>query len=346
MKLIATDPAAARIETLRVSSDRLSDLRFQSGEPRHVSVYLPAGYDQNTDRYYPVLYCLAPWTSSGRISFSWSSFKESLPDRLGRLVAQKQMPACIVVAPDLYTDLGGSQFINSSCLGPHADYLVKDLFPFIEDQFRVMKGGAHRGAFGRSSGGYGALRLAMDYPGEIGAVACHSGDMGFDQVYRGDLVDLCSGLVKFKGDVGLFIDSCLSANKIGGKDVHLLMLIGMAASYSPDEGMPQGLRLPIDLRTGALLEDVWQQWLAHDPVHLIENHNIQKALQKLSCLFIECGTRDQYNLLYGARQFVDALTHYGIDHQYQEFDDNHSGTDYRYDISLPLLSEALLSNHS
>ena len=277
------------------------------------------------------------------MSFGWKAFKESLPERLTRLISQGQMPACIVVAPDLYTQLGGSQFINSSCLGAHADYLVRDLFPFIEQRYRVLPGGQHRGVFGRSSGGYGALRLAMDYPGEIGAIACHSGDMGFDQVYRGGLVDLCSGLARYRGGVSEYLKHCFNAQKLSGRDVHLLMLIGMAASYSPDQGMPEGLRLPIDLHSGVLLNDVWEQWLAHDPVHLIRNANIQGALQKLSCLYIECGTRDQYNLLYGARQFVDSLTSFAVDHHYLEFDDNHSGTDYRYDISLPMMVTALLA---
>jgi hypothetical protein len=35
------------------------------------------------------------------------------------------------------------------------------------------------------------------------------------------------------------------------------------------------------------------------------------------------------------------MTALGIEHVYQEFDDDHSSVDYRLDVSLPLLAEAL-----
>ena len=79
--------------------------------------------------------------------------------------------------------------------GPHGDYIVHELIPYVEN-YPVKKGMKHRGVFGRSSGGFGALRLAMDYPNTFNAVASHSGDLGFDSVYRRDLIDMCNGLEK------------------------------------------------------------------------------------------------------------------------------------------------------
>jgi hypothetical protein len=35
------------------------------------------------------------------------------------------------------------------------------------------------------------------------------------------------------------------------------------------------------------------------------------------------------------------LMEHGIPHRYEEFDDNHSGVDYRMDVSLPFLVRAL-----
>jgi hypothetical protein len=60
-----------------------------------------------------------------------------------------------------------------------------------------------------------------------------------------------------------------------------------------------------------------------------------------SCARIDCGERDQFNLLYGARRFVRRLNELGIVHRYEEFPDNHSGVDYRMDESLPFLANAL-----
>ncbi len=64
-------------------------------------------------------------------------------------------------------------------------------------------------------------------------------------------------------------------------------------------------------------------------------------LRRLKALYIDCGERDQFNLLYGARRFVRRLKEFDIAHRYEEFPDNHSGVDYRMDTSLPFLVEAL-----
>jgi hypothetical protein len=74
--------------------------------------------------------------------------------------------------------------------------------------------------------------------------------------------------------------------------------------------------------------------MRHDPVVAVET-------RRLKALYIECGERDQFNLLYGARRLVRRLNELGIAHRYEEFADNHSGVDYRIDESLPFLAQAL-----
>ena len=102
---------------------------------------------------------------------------------------------------------------------------------------------------------------------------------------------------------------------------------------------PQGYSLPIDLDTAVVDEDIWSRWLENDPVTKVDSS--VEALENISCLYVECGNRDQYQLQYGARQLRKKLINHSIKHVYYEFDDNHSGTSYRYDISLPLMLEAL-----
>lgn len=330
----------AWLERQYVESKVLQGNRAGEDHRRILTVYMPKeAHDKS--RKFPVLYCLAPWTSAGRSQFDWQSFRESLFDRLNRLISEKKIPACIVVSPDLYTSFGGSQYINSDYFGNHGDHIVNELIPYIENNFPVLKGPQYRGVFGRSSGGFGALRLAMAYPDTFGSVACHSGDMGFDAVYRRDLIDMCNGLRRYDGDVQAFLKDCRTANKISGSQVHLLMLLGMCGTYSPDLHNPDGFEIPIDLRTGVVDEEVWQRWVSHDPVKLLDDPRNLESLRKLSCLYVECGNRDQYNLHYGARQFVDKLSEKDVKHHYFEFDDNHSGTSYRYDISLPMMLDAM-----
>ena len=58
-------------------------------------------------------------------------------------------------------------------------------------------------------------------------------------------------------------------------------------------------------------------------------------------IFVDCGWRDQYHIHYGSRLLSRELGRHGISHVYEEFDDTHSGIDYRMERSLPFLSRAL-----
>ena len=118
-----------------------------------------------------------------------------------------------------------------------------------------------------------------------------------------------------------------------------LMNLAMAASYDPDPAAPNGFNLPFNLETGELIPERWKRWLAHDPIHMVKKH--QSGLKTLRGVFIDCGWRDQYHIHYGTRLLSQELAKYGINHRYEEFDDTHSGIDYRMDRSLPFLTKAL-----
>ena len=109
----------------------------------------------------------------------------------------------------------------------------------------------------------------------------------------------------------------------------------------PDPDCPYGIRLPVTTDTCEMIEERWANWLAWDPVRMIDQPQAQQHLKSLKGLFIDCGSKDQYNLVYGARQLTRKLETLGIDHRYEEFPDNHSTVDYRMDISLPYLYKAI-----
>ena len=123
-------------------------------------------------------------------------------------------------------------------------------------------------------------------------------------------------------------------------DIDVLMIIAMAACYSADPSAPLGIGLPFDLDTCAIRPDVWARWMAWDPVEMVERH--AEALRSLRLLFVDCGTRDEFNLHFGARRLVQRLQAHGIAHEHEEFDDGHMDIDYRYDVSLPKLVRALV----
>ncbi|MCR9163063.1 MAG: alpha/beta hydrolase [Nannocystaceae bacterium] len=312
------------------------------GDPwqRTVAVYLPEGYD-TSDADYPLFVDLAAYTSSGLKRLSWTAYGESVHQRVDRLVAEGAMGPAIFAFPDGFTRLGGNQYVDSVALGGWETFVARDLVPQLEAKFRLRKGRAHRAVYGKSSGGYGALIQGLRHADQWAAVACHSGDIGFDLVYRREFVAVCDALARHGGNPVAFFERFESAPKVRGADFHVLMMLAMAASYAPDPDAPLGISLPVDLHTAEVDEAQWQRWLAHDPLRIVDDPGALEQLRSLEALLIDCGSRDQYHLHYGARRLVKKLAAAGIEHTYEEFDDNHSSIDYRLDVSLPRLFDAL-----
>jgi enterochelin esterase-like enzyme len=361
----AKPATTGRVVTLQHSSKVLRTNPLGDPATRPLNVYLPAAYDvsANKNRDFPVLYCLAGFTGSGPGQLNWKGFEENIIQRLNRLIANKDMPPVIVVFPDCFTSFGGTQYINSSAIGDYADYINFELVPLIDQQFRTKAEANHRGCFGKSSGGYGALALAMSYPKIWGGIASHSGDAYFDFVYRSDWPGVLTHLQRYAptpskrgpmlkqtvageddGRVGKFLQHVWSrppggVDRISGNEMMALMLLGMAASYDPDPAAANGFYLPFDLQSGELLPLRWKKWLRHDPINQVSRY--RQALKQLRVLYMDCGRQDQFHIHYGNRQLSRALNDAEIDHRYVEFDGTHSGIDHRLDTSLPLLAKRL-----
>jgi S-formylglutathione hydrolase FrmB len=353
--------------TLEHTSKVLADNPLGDPHVRRVAVWLPPQYDEGAakglGRRYPVLVDLAGFMGSGLGHIGWKNFTENLPERLDRLVHQKAMAPLMVVFPDCFTALGGNQYVNSSAIGRYADYLTREIVPFVDREFRTLASREHRGCFGKSSGGYGAIVHGMKYPKTWGAVANHSGDAYFDFVYRHDWPNTLTELAKYRdkpvvegpynatsmsartgrglddGRVRRFLDKVWRKPRLSLAEGHALMNICMAATYDPDPRAPNGFRLPFNLETGELLDQRWRAWQKHDPINMVAAH--AKNLKTLRGLFIDCGWRDQYHIHYGTRLLSKRLRAAGVKHRYEEFDDTHSDIDYRLDVSLPYLSRVV-----
>jgi hypothetical protein len=119
-----------------------------------------------------------------------------------------------------------------------------------------------------------------------------------------------------------------------------LNILAMSACYSPDREAPLGIAVPVDLETCQRIPEVWTRWLDWDPVELLDRYG--ENLRRLRLLFMDCGRRDEFALHYGARLMARRLTERGIAYEHEEFDDTHMNIQYRYDVSLPKLTQALV----
>ncbi|MEI7824218.1 MAG: alpha/beta hydrolase-fold protein [Chlorobiaceae bacterium] len=308
---------------------------------RRIPVYLPPSYDGK--KRFPVIYLLAGFASTGAAFMNYSFGRRSVPEMAESLIAQGKMQETIIVMPDCMTRYGGSQYVDSAATGNYESYLVDELVPCIDRTLRTLAAREHRAVAGKSSGGFGAIRLAMKHPDRFSAVACHSGDMGFELCYKPNFPAAAKILEQYRGSIASFLTAYENAEKKPQKEFALLDLIAMAAAYSPDpsKSAPENMRLPFNFHTCEPIDAIWRKWLTFDPVEMIEEEEYRDALRSMKLVFLDCGTLDEYNLQFGHRIFAAKATRHAIAHRYEEFMDSHSNTSYRYSVSLPALSEVI-----
>ena len=155
-----TQAAPGTLVVLEHVSRILEDNPLRDPHVRKLGVWLPPQYDgagARSGRRFPVLYDLVGFTGSGLSHVGWKPFGDSVPERAARLVHEGKMGPAIIVFPDCFTALGGNQYVNSSAIGNYADYLTREIIPFVDREFRTLASREHRGCFGKSSGGYGSI---------------------------------------------------------------------------------------------------------------------------------------------------------------------------------------------
>lgn len=315
------------------------------GDPRtrELAVYLPPSYPEELDRRYPVVFYLPGFAGTPRGTTPSHPWKESLVERLDRMIVSRRAAECVLVVPDCFTKYGGSQYRNSEATGRYEDHIISELIGYIDGKYRTLSGPGQRAIMGKSSGGYGALWLGMRHPDIFGHLVCHSGDMSFEACYGVDFPKCVNALGKFGGSFRKFLKEFSSARDKNSFPHELVNIAGMASSYSPNKKSPMGFDIPFDETTGEILPRVWKRWQACDPVHLAKKH--AGNLKKLKTLYFDCGRKDEFYLHLGARRLSRELKRLGVSHVYEEHELGHFDMGVRYDQSFERLGKAFRKAH-
>jgi S-formylglutathione hydrolase FrmB len=125
--------------------------------------FLPASFDQDTSRRYPVLYYLHGLGDNEQSLLNLGGW-----DVISELRRQGKIGDFIVLAPS-----AGRTFYLNSENGKvrYEDFFMKEFIPQMEKKYRAQGTRTTRGITGVSMGGYGALRCALKYPDQFAAVS-------------------------------------------------------------------------------------------------------------------------------------------------------------------------------
>lgn len=325
-----------RVEVHRVPCPSLAGNPLGDPQERPCVVYLPPGYGQGADRF-PVVVFLHAFLGSAQGWLNVTPFAPTVPERLDQLLAGEGLPPCIGLFPDGWNALGGSQWTNSAASGRYRDAVVRDVLGWADRTLRTVARREARAVTGRSSGGHATWTLVRHHPDVFGHVAAHSGDAYFEYCYLCDFPKVAGVLIKAGGVDAWWRAFSTRAReaKMAGDDHAVLNALAMAAAYSPRAGEPLGLELPFDPETAELRPAVWQHWLAEDPVRFVAAD--PRPFAALETVFIDCGSRDEFGLRWGARMLARTLATAGAPVTHEEYEDGHMGTSYRFDRSLRLL---------
>jgi enterochelin esterase family protein len=157
-----------------------------NGLDRHVNVYVPADYEMNSNKKYPVLYLVHGW---GEDENGWSVQGHMANIMDGLIESGKAVPM-IVVMPS------GDIQTNSDIRGASGDITqiyVKDLIPFIDKTFRTNTDRQKRAMAGLSRGGMQTTSTVFSNMDKFAWMGTFSGfftrdsnfiETGFNGVFR------------------------------------------------------------------------------------------------------------------------------------------------------------------
>jgi Putative esterase len=145
------------------------------GQPMYLgaTVLLPEGYEEHPQAHYPVLYEQGHFGLRPPLGFSEEVSATEPEPREGRLSGQAlfkrwtgpNFPRMVVVTfqhPTPYFD--DSYAVNSANNGPYGDAVMKELIPYLEEHFRIIRQPYARVLSGGSTGGWESLALQIFHP--------------------------------------------------------------------------------------------------------------------------------------------------------------------------------------
>ena len=268
---------------------------------RKVIVYLPADYEANPGKHYPVVYALHGYSIDNEM---WTHEIHTPQTIEGAFATGSQ--EMIIVLPDSRTLYNGSMYSNSPTVGNFEGFIAHDLVAYIDAHYRTIASRDSRGLVGHSMGGYGASRIGMKYPEVFGAVYMMS--------------PCCmSAREAPPAEASKALEAVTTKEQANSLDWMGRATLATAAAWSPNPQKPP-LYLDLPTQDGKPQPEVLAKWAANAPLAMVDQYI--SNLRQYNAIAIDVG--DQDGLRVDAAKLHDVLNSYGIANSFEIYSGTHT----------------------
>lgn len=314
------------VERVKVHGASLEGNLIGDSSDRDVSIYLPASYERETGRRYPVVYLLHGFTASDARWFSPTEGWLHVPTVMDRAFAQTGNREMIIVVPNAFNAFQGSMYSASATIGDWEGFITRDLVSYMDSHYRTIPRRQSRGLAGHSMGGYGTARLGMKYPEVFSSIyllspCCMAPNMNAGQAARSPAEDVKTVAEIAKADFGTKAQ------------------LASAAAWSPNPNKPP-LYLDLPTENGQPQPMVLAKWAANAPLAMVDQY--VPNLKRLKAIAMDAGDQDRA-IAATVRSLHEALDIYRIPHMFEIYAGDHTNhVAERIELTMvPFFSENL-----
>ncbi len=308
---LGAQPAAGRLERVRVPGPALQGNLEGDDATRDVFVYLPPSYSRDSQRRYPVVVFLHGYAATAEAYVRTLDLPQAADTAIA--AGAREM---IIVLPDAFTGYSGSMYSSSVTTGDWESYVADDLIAYVDAHYRTLARRDSRGLAGHSMGGYGTVRIGMKRPDVFGALyAMSSCCLLIDPARGGDVVmraarerAAAQGQTAEQRPSGRPDPSAGFANALSAQ----------AAAWAPNpDNPPQYFDLPF--KDGELDPLVAAKWLANSPLLMVDQY--VPSLKRYREIALDVGNADP---LRADNSNLDAaLTRLRVAHEFEQYEGDH-----------------------
>jgi S-formylglutathione hydrolase len=262
---------------LKFDSPSIAKNKVGISSTRLINIYIPDGYEKSGMRY-PTIYWVGGYSDG-----SLHNYPKMLDDDIKN---GKIAPVIVVFinTPE------GTWFVNSDITGYWEDFLVKELVPYIDSNYRTVPKVGMRGIGGHSAGGFAAVMLPLLHQGIWGAVGTNDAAIWVPWEFIIDPEEIPEAFAPIKNALSSWLVSSRTAefntvlaSKIDDyfkKDLETKTLWELASRISPNPNNQNGVDLPVTI-DGKWVPEVREKWRDFS---ILESKAVEKYRNELSQL--------------------------------------------------------------